>query len=319
MQNTVRRTGISRFYNLPRNTIGSILRRTQEILTAAGVPEPEADAQVLMAHVLGVDRLNLFLNMDRVLSPAEEKALAGLIRERTKRKPLQHILGEQEFWSLSFRVTPEVLIPRPETEILVEAVLNTVKKQGIPPDDLTILDLCTGSGILAIVLARELPGADIYAVDISKETLSVAQENARRHKVSDSITFLRGDLFAPLAGQGVSFDLIVSNPPYISGEMFPELLPEVRDYEPRLALDGGPDGLDVIRKIIIQSAAHLKLGGWLFLEIGDGQGARVLKEFERRKAFGNVSIIRDYCGINRVIRAQRINWIDECNTLDVWE
>ncbi|MDQ7837623.1 MAG: peptide chain release factor N(5)-glutamine methyltransferase [Thermodesulfobacteriota bacterium] len=299
---------ISGFCNLPQNTVRGVLKRAQETLIAAGVPEPEADAQVLVAHVLGVDRLNLFLNMDRVLSSAEEKTLAGLILERTKRMPLQHILGEQEFWSLSFKVTPEVLIPRPETEILVEAVLNTVKKQGIPPDDgLTILDLCTGSGILAVVLARELPGVDIYAVDISKEALSVAMENARRHNVLDSITFLQGDLFAPLADQGVSFDLIVSNPPYISGEMFPGLLPEVRDYEPRLALDGGPDGLDVIRKIIGQSVAHLKIGGWLFLEIGDGQGREVLKEFERRKAFENVSIIRDYCGIDRVIRAQRIN------------
>jgi release factor glutamine methyltransferase len=300
-------TGISGFCNLPQNTIGGVLKHTRETLAAAGVPEPEADAQVLVAYVLGVDRLNLFLNMNRVLSSAEEKTLAGLIRERTKREPLQYILGEQEFWSLSFRVTPGVLIPRPETEILVEAVLNTVQKQGIPPDDLTMLDLCTGSGILAVVLARELPGADIYAVDISKEALFVAMENARRHKVSDPITFLQGDLFAPLADQGVSFDLIVSNPPYIPGEMFPGLLPEVRDYEPRLALDGGPDGLDVIRKIIIQSAAYLRVGGWFFLEIGDGQGVEVLKEFERRKAFGNVSIIRDYCGIDRVIRAQRIN------------
>jgi len=316
MQNTVRRTGISRFYNLPQNTVGGVLKRAQQTLVAAGVPEPDADVQVLVAHVLGVDRLNLFLNMDRVLSSAEEKTLTGLIRERTKRRPLQHILGEQEFWSFPFKVTPEVLIPRPETEILVEAVLNTVKKQGIPPDGLTMLDLCTGSGIMAVVFAGELPGADMYAVDISKEALSVALENARRHKVSNSITFLQGDLFAPLAGQGVSFDLIVSNPPYISGEMFPGLLPEVRDYEPRLALDGGPDGLDVIRKIIIQSARHLKIGGRLFLEIGDGQDREVLKEFERRKAFGNVSIIRDYCGINRVIRAQRINW-DDGNTLDV--
>lgn len=288
-------------------TVRTALDYIQETLIAAGVPEPEADAQVLVAHVFGVDRLNLFLDMDRFLTSAEEKTLTGLIRERTKRKPLQYILGEQEFWSLSFKVTPEVLIPRPETEILAETVLNTVKKQGIPPDGLTILDLCTGSGILAVVLARELPGADIYAVDISKEALSVARENARRHNVLDSITFLQGNLFAPLAGQGVSFDLIVSNPPYIPGEMFPGLSPEVRDYEPRLALDGGPDGLDVIRKIIIQSVAHLKVGGRLFLEIGDGQGVEVLEEFERHKTFGNLSIIGDYCGIDRVIRAQRIN------------
>lgn len=288
-------------------TVRTAIRCTQETLASFGIPEPEADARVIVAYVLGVDRLNLFLNMDRVLSSAEEETLAGLIRERTKRKPLQYILGEQEFWSLSFRITPEVLIPRPETEILVEAVLNNVKKQGTPPDGLTILDLCTGSGILAVVLARELPGADIYAVDISKEALSVAMGNARRHKVLDPVTFLQGDLFAPLADQLISFDFIVSNPPYIPREMFPGLLPEVRDYEPRLALDGGPDGLDVIRRIIIRSAAYLKVGGWFFLEIGDGQGGGVLKEFERRKAFGNISIIRDYCGIDRVIQAQRVN------------
>lgn len=364
-------TRLSGFCNLPQNTIGSVLKHTRETLAAAGVPEPEADAQVLVAYVLEVDRLNLFLDMDRFLTSAEEETLAALILERTKRKPLQYILGEQEFWSLSFRITPEALIPRPETEILVEAVLDTVKRQGTPPNDLTILDLCTGSGVLAVVLARELPGADIYAVDISREALSVAMENARRHKVLDHITFLQGDLFAPLADQGVSFDLMVSNPPYISGEMFPGLLPEVRDYEPRLALDGGPDGLDVIRKIIDQSVTYLNFsrlsktrkprkageditsrsidekpilggtsveqkprktivpstsrgtvvpstsrrtgvppvisqGGWLFLEIGDGQAGTVLEEFERSKAFGHVSLVRDYCGIDRVIRAQTV-------------
>ncbi len=288
-------------------TVGTALRWAKETLASSGVPEPEADAQVLVAHVAGVDRLNLFLNTGRVLSLEEEKRLTDLIRERAGRKPFQYILGEQEFWSLPFKVTPDVLVPRPETETLVETVLNTLKSRNPCSSRLTILDLCTGSGILAVVLAREIPESDIYAVDLSKAALSVAMDNARRHGVSDAITFLQGDLFAPLAKRETLFDVIVSNPPYVPSDILGGLSPEVKDYEPHLALDGGPDGLDIVRKIISDSPAYLRIGGWLFLEIGDGQGKEVLKELEKAEIFKHISLVRDHCNVPRVIRAQRAN------------
>lgn len=306
MSNDQFQTIISGFCNLPQNTIGSVLRHTREILASFGIPEPEADTQVLMAHVLEMDRLKLFLNLDRILTAEEEERLAALIQERSKRRPLQYILGEQEFWSLPFKVTPGVLIPRPETEVLVEAVLDVFKTREFTTINPRVLDLCTGSGVLAIVLALELPGADIYAADLSGAALSVARENAERHNVLDSITFLHGDLFAPLAGQQLLFDLIVSNPPYVPANQLMTLWPEVRDYEPRTALDGGPDGLDMIRKIIRQAVAYLRVGGWLFMEIGDGQGAAILSELEGCEVYGRVALVKDYCGVDRIVKAQRV-------------
>lgn len=288
------------------STVGTALKWARETLASADIPEPQADAQVLMAQVLGVDRLSLFLDVDRVLSRGARERFGDLVRERRERNPLQYILGEQEFWSLPFKVSPDVLIPRPETEILLETVLCTIKDQGSLSDGLSILDLCTGSGVLAVVLAKEIPGADIHALDLSERALAVAEENARRHGVLKAVTFRQGDLFEPLRGKGVFFDLIVSNPPYVETAALEGLPAEIRCYEPRLALDGGPDGLDIVRKIIAGSAAYLRRRGWLFLEIGDGQGKEVLKEFEKNQAFGYVSSVPDYCGIERVVRAQRI-------------
>ncbi len=285
-------------------TVREALRLAQETLAACGVSEPEADAQVLLAHILSMDRFNVLVHGDRPHSPAEQRKIRECMQERAQRKPLQYLLGEQEFWSLSFCVNPYVLIPRPETEVLVEAVLARYKGRRPVKGDWTVLDLGTGSGILAIVLAIELD-ARVCAVDVSRQALLTARQNAQRHHVSDSIVFLEGDLFAPVAGKNEYFDLIVSNPPYIPTDCLPGLQAEVRDYEPRPALDGGPDGLDVIRRIVDQAGAYLKDGGRLFLEIGDGQADQVAGALERRGGLGDISVIRDYCGVDRVIEAKK--------------
>ncbi len=287
-------------------TAGETLARVQEILSRSGIPEPEADAQVLLAHVLGMDRLHMLLSRGRILSVAEQDRVDAYVRERRKRKPLQYILGEQEFWSLAFRVTPDVLIPRPETETLVETVLATARDGDGLRKNLTVLDLCTGSGILAVVLAKELPDARVYGVDVSPAALHIARENAERHRVSDAITFLQGDLFSPLPDEKVRFDIIVSNPPYVCTDEIAGLSPEVRDYEPGIALDGGRGGVDVICRIVRQSAAHLREGGWLFCEMGDGQSTRVREEIDETGVFDNTCVIRDYCGIDRVVKGQKV-------------
>lgn len=280
------------------------LKWATEILSLAGVPEPEADTQVLLAHVLGISRPEVFLSGSRILLPDEENRLKKYIRDRAGRMPLQYILGEQEFWSLLFKVTPDVLIPRPETEILVETVLKRFKREAPVPGDFAALDLCTGSGILAIVLAKELR-CPFYATDISRSALCVAEENAKKHGVISSITFLEGDLFEPFRGKKGLFHLIVSNPPYVPGDVLSDLMPEVKDYEPRRALDGGLDGLSTIREIIDQAPLYLKDDGWIFLEIGQGQSRAVREVLGKGGAFGSISVVPDYSGIDRIVCAQR--------------
>lgn len=287
-------------------TIGEILIRAKEVLAYSGVPEPEADAEVLLAHVIGMNRLGMLLQKTRDISLPEEERLEKMIGERVTRKPVQYIIGEHEFWSLTFKVSQDVLIPRPETEILIEVALNTLGVSGKPHGSLKVLDLCTGTGILAVVLAKEFPGSLVYAVDVSERALAVARENAGRHGVSDRITFLEGDLFGPVLDKKEYFDVIVSNPPYVPRDILCDLMPEVRDFEPRLALDGGPEGLCILRRIVHVAGEYLKRDGWVFLEIGYGQGKEVPGEIQKSGRFHNLRVIPDYSGIERIIQAQRI-------------
>ena len=269
----------------------------------------------------------------------ELQRFIDFIERRIKREPSQYIIGEQEFWGLSFKVTKDVLIPRPETEILVEEAVKTVnckllnvncrKKQTnsisqftVHNSQLTILDLCTGSGCIAISLAKELPNSRVYAIDISEKALGVARENAERHSVAGRMTFLQGDLFelphpylSPLKGERtkvrgcllekLKFDLIVSNPPYISKEMMKELQPEIKDYEPATALYGGEDGLDFYRRIISESPVYLAQGSHVILEMGYGQAEKVKNLIEQNNSFEDIGITKDFSGIDRVIKAQR--------------
>jgi release factor glutamine methyltransferase len=272
----------------------SYLRRAVDFLAERGVDNARLDAEVLLADLLGVDRVGVYLNFDRPLSPAEVAGYRESIRRRGKREPLQHIRGRQEFFSRDFRVDRRVLVPRPETELVVEEALSIAREVGSP----RVLDLGTGSGVIAITLALELATAEVFAGDLSSEALAVAAENAARLGVADRVRFGEGDLAA--AFEGERFDLVVSNPPYIAAAELATLAPELRDFEPRLALDGGVDGLEVYRRIAAALGLVLSPGGACVLELGAGQRERVTEIFAER-GFAVANVRRDLAGIERVL------------------
>src|SRR3989338_9404715 len=248
-------------------TIREILSWAEDYLAGYEVPDYKAETEYLLSHLLNCKRPGLYLNHDKFLTINEFQILVDWLNRRAAREPSQYIIGEQEFWGLAFKVTSDVLIPRPETEILVEEAIKAAATGHAP----LILDLCTGSGCIAVTLAKEIPDSRVFAVDISEKVLSVARENAERHGVAERITFLNGDIFEPLNGLNIKADIIVSNPPYISKKMMAGLEPEVKDYEPQAALYGGDDGLDFYRRIISESPAYLTQGGHLILEMGYDQ------------------------------------------------
>jgi len=276
-------------------------------LAAQGIANPRLDAEVLLAHSLGTNRAGLYTHLHTVLPPAQLEAFQQLLARRLQREPVQYITGVQEFWSLEFTVDRRVLIPRPETELLVETVLHLFSAIRNPQSAIRsrILDVGTGSGCIAIALATELPAAEIWATDISAEALAVAATNAYRHNVHQRIHFLPGDLFTPLPGQGQVFDVIISNPPYIARDHLSTLQPEVRDWEPRNALDGGKDGLDFYHHLLSEAPHYLAVGGWLVLEIGQGQDVALMPLLKDHKAFADDFCIPDYAGCGRVVAAQK--------------
>jgi release factor glutamine methyltransferase len=309
-------------------TVAALLAEGGAALTAAGVSSARLDAEVLLATACAVDRTALYVRANQAVAPAAQHAFRALLARRLRREPLQYIVGRQEFWSLDFVVTPAVLIPRPETELLVELALELFppskkgeqggfsspptsrarSKSPLPPlfeggesenGPLTICDLGTGSGCIAVALARELPYAEIWAVDQSAAALAVARANACRHR-AERIRFVAGDLFAPLTG--VHFDLIVCNPPYIATRVLEQLQPELA-WEPPGALDGGSDGLEIIRRVVAAAPAHLVSGGWLVVEIGADQRPAVL-ELAQATGFQEVSVRDDYAGCARVLLAR---------------
>lgn len=267
-----------------------VLTWTTGYLAEKGVENARREAEWLLCEATGLDRVGLYLNFDKPMSDDELAAYRALVARRGKREPLQHILGSQEFDGLTFEVSPAVLIPRHDTETLLEQALQQV------PHPCAILDIGTGSGCIAIALAKRLPEAAVAAVDLSAEALAVARRNAELHAVK--VELLQGSFFEPLAGR--RFDLIVSNPPYIITADLATLQPEVRDYEPNLALDGGADGLDAYRAIIIQAADHLQPGGWLWFEVGAGQAADVAALLAQA-GFGGIITASDPGGIERVV------------------
>ncbi|HYV84629.1 MAG TPA: peptide chain release factor N(5)-glutamine methyltransferase [Patescibacteria group bacterium] len=285
----------------PMNTAGALVREAAALLRAHGVAEPVRDAERLLGHVLGLDRAALHGDPARPISGTQDEQFRSLARRRAAREPLQHLTGEQEFWSLSFRVTPDVLVPRPESEHLIEALLRL----GLRPDP-SLLDVGTGSGCLAIAAAREIPGALVVATDIEAAALDVARGNALRHGVSDRVTFLRGDLFAPLSGrrQERGFDVILCNPPYIPEAEMAGLEPEVRDHEPRRALTPGPDGLAVHRRLAAAALDWLRPGGTLLVEIGAGQDEAARTLYPAGGGLDLTAIEPDLAGIPRVIVAR---------------
>jgi release factor glutamine methyltransferase len=260
--------------------------------------------ELLLAHVLRLPRLQLYLNFERVLKAAELDPLRELVRRRGAREPLQYLVGSTDFCGLELAVTPAVLIPRPETELLAERAwtfLNARAGAGGAPT--AALDFGTGSGCLAITLATRCPAATVQALDLSEAALAVARANAERHGVAGRIQFHAGDGFAALPA-ATAFDLIVANPPYIPAAEIATLQPEVRDHEPRGALEGGVDGLDFVRRLAAEGAAWLRPGGGLMLEFGDGQAAAAQDHFTRA-GWADVTIEPDLTRRPRMLIARR--------------
>ncbi len=274
-------------------TVLEAIQRSTEFLTRKGVDSPRLQTELLLAHLLKLPRMKMYLSFERVLSPGEVDSFRELIKRRGQREPLQHILGSTSFCGLEIAVNRQVLIPRPETELLAErgwTFLNQVSPDKSAPP--AVLDFGTGSGCLAIALACKCPAAEVSATDISPEALELARQNAARHGVAERIRFLQGDGFAALPA-GAVFDLVISNPPYIPSAEIATLQPEVRDYDPRRALDGGADGLDYGRRLAEQAVPFLKPGGRLMLEFGDGQVERLREIFQAQKWIVE-AIAKDY-------------------------
>lgn len=276
------------------------IQKSAEFLAKKAVESPRLQAELLLAHVLRLERMKLYLNFERALTPAEVDRLRELVRRRGQREPLQHIVGSTSFCGLEIAVNRHVLVPRPETELLAEAgwkFLSTFN-----PQPSTALDFGTGSGCIAIALAAKTPGATIQALDNSPEALVVARQNAARHGVEHQIQFVSGDGFAALSA-GSRFDLIISNPPYVPGAEIESLEPEVRDHDPRGALDGGPDGLDFFRRFAAEAQPLLNPGGRLMLEFGDGQADAIQKIFETQNWIVE-HVLPDYTQRPRILTAR---------------
>jgi release factor glutamine methyltransferase len=288
--------------------IQKILRVTTAFLRDKGIESPRLCAEVLLSHQLKKSRVELYLAFDQPLSSSEVAGYRSLVKRRIRREPLQYITGHKEFWSLEFFVSPMVLIPRPETELLVEEAIrlrdrNLLSNSSKP----MILDLGTGSGAIAISLAKEIEGATIWASDISFEALAVARKNAKLHNLDKRIRFCQGDLWQPFLNSSCPFDMIISNPPYIPAEAFKTLPPEVSYCEPRIALDGHENGMHFIKRIIEEGGAYLKPGGWLLIEMDPDQTERALCLIDTTQSFSYKERLMDYRKKYRLVKAQKKN------------
>jgi len=280
-------------------SVSEALQLIAQTFRAAGIDDADADARVLAGHALHLDRARLISQSDRVLEAREVNAISGLAARRLKREPVSRILGRKEFWSLALAITPDVLVPRPETETVVEGALDFVVRNGLRMEKLRILDIGTGSGALLVALLNELPNATGIGTDISRAALEAAQINVAQFGFESRSSLIACDMAAGVEGQ---FDLVVSNPPYIARGEIASLAPEVRDYDPMMALDGGDDGLTAYRSISADAKRILAQGGRLFVEMGAGQEPAVRELFTN--AGLEVGIARnDLAGTPRVLGA----------------
>ena len=278
-------------------TIAQALDQAARKLAEAGVEEAREEARLLLRHALGVSSADLYLRLPGPLAEATERAYTALLERRARREPLAYILGSASFYGLDLRVDRRVLIPRPETELIVDAALDCI--HGSAQDGLLVADIGAGSGCLAIALAVNAPQLRrVYAVDTSEDALVLARQNAQRHAVDERITFLSGDLLDPLPEP---VDIIVANLPYIPAPDIEGLMPEVRDHEPRAALAGGPDGLDLVRRLLKGAPERVKDGGALFLEIGRGQAEAALEAAHAAFPQARAGVLPDLAGIPRVL------------------
>lgn len=286
-------------------TIRDLLKVTTEYLKKKEIDSPRLSAEVILAWQLNINRVKLYLNFDQPLHDREVAAYRSLIKRRLNREPIQYITGTQEFWSLDFVVGPQVMIPRPESEILVEQVVSLYHQKRMPEtQNPRILDLGTGCGVLAIVVARELKEATLWASDVSPDALNLARLNAKKHGVEDRVKFMLGDMWQGFSNQLLSFDFILSNPPYIASGAIDLLPSEIRDYEPTLAFDGGEDGMFFIRKIITEGPRYLNTGGWILLEMDPEQTSKAFKLIENINSYREKIRLRDYSHYYRIVMAQ---------------
>lgn len=285
-------------------TVLKLLSWTRDYFASHDIESPRADAEILLAHTLELRRIDLYVQYDKPLTREELARFREMVRRRALREPVAYITGEKEFWSLDLKVAPAVLIPRPETECLVEAAL-AVLSQDPEAHGRKILDLGTGSGAIVLALAVQRPLDEFYAVDRSSSALSIAQENAERHGLSDRIRFLNGSWFEPVGRGDASFDLIVSNPPYIRRGELADLQPEIRHFEPESALDGGQEGTDCLSHIILGAPHYLRPSGYLLLETGHDQKPLLEELVHRAGCYGEITFIKDYSGHDRVLRLRK--------------
>jgi release factor glutamine methyltransferase len=271
---------------------GHLITQAAESLRASGVDSPQLDAEVMLARVLGRIRLDVITHPEIELSEAQERAFRAMAEKRSQRYPLAYLLGYREFYGLRIEVEEGVLVPRQETEVLVEEVVRRVGRRPV-----RIADVGVGSGAIAVALAVALPEAHIVGAEISPAALQVARRNVANHHLTDRVTLVEGDLLEPLQGQ---FDAVVSNPPYIPSDDIAGLQPEVAKWEPREALDGGPDGLDVIRRLLPGARELLKPDGFVALEIGIGQ-ANGVSRIAGSAGYSRVDVANDLAGIQRVV------------------
>lgn len=288
-----------------------LIQWTSEYFEKQGIPNPRVDAELLLAHVLKAKRIDLYTGFELTVSEKKLAQFKEMVKRRATREPLQYIIGETEFWGLTIKVTPDVLIPRPETEMLVEEAIKAHSSRLVARGQYTtsnelpttsILDIGTGSGCIAIALAKHLTEASVIATDFSKEALALATENVRAHQLRDRIKLVLADIapWRTFVAAEQKFDLILSNPPYICSDEFPTLQPEVRDFEPRRALDGGNDGLDFYRRITQDVADFLKPDGAILLEVGDTQAALVSGLLQKVGLLGTIH--KDLAGMERIVR-----------------
>ncbi len=280
-------------------TVKRLLTWTEDFLRKKGVESPRLEAQILLAHALGCKKIDLYVRHAEEPPEDQKTRFRGMIKKRADGMPNAYLVGYREFFSLAFQVTPAVLIPRPETELLVLEAGKFLKSLAT----LTVLDIGTGSGAIAVSLAKQHTRATVTATDVSRDALEIARGNAATHGVGDRVQFREGSMFDPVAGE--TFDLIASNPPYITHAELETLDKSVKDFEPRLALDGGPDGLTYYRQIAAGAADRLNPGGMVIVEIGFEQEAAVRALFAANAGLENIKSFKDMAGLPRVVAARR--------------
>ncbi len=277
-----------------------LINVASEHLKNKGFENPRLEVERMLGNVLSLSRIELYLEFERLLTTAERNNFRNLYKRRLTHEPLQHIIGNSDFRDIKIKTDRRALIPRSETEILVEIAVDFLKNYNSP----YAADIGTGSGVIALSIAFEIPESRVIAVDISDEALMLAEENARIMGLEDRVTFISGNMLDSLKGRG-SFDTIISNPPYVKSENIKNLQPEVRDFDPEIALDGGDDGLRFLTAIADGAHQYLKSHGLILMECGEDQASRVKKIIDDTGFYSGVEIIRDLAGKNRVIKAKK--------------